>query len=770
MSLTLVTAFFDLAKREGTNRRLSADYLKHGQYILSLPHPIVIYIDPEFFWFVWEERKKHKLLEQTVIIPIRLEDVPLYQHKDRVHAARQANPTRNGSPIKDSANYIITMWSKFHFLTEVATKNPFTTTHFGWIDFGLTHVASMKYAESAFREIADPVKLLVLKWFTNAELESEDYFLWNRGHIACGYMTGNQSSILRLCHLLFQYAMIALNQGYGPTDEQIMPLMIRDHPDLFTFYYGDYDGILSNHHQQTISLPTLLRNLDWCQNAGEYGRVIDIISAVTKGSPEGSPEDLAHISRLSSPEGFRSMIESYLLKKNYVAGIMLCDRMIEMKHNDWEARYLKGQCHEGKDEWDLALAEYFCAYQMNSERAEPFYRIAHHYRLNGKQKLGYFFGQQALNIVTRTPDDYPEIYYQIAEEVTICAYYTEQRHTGMELSNHLLLDRKTNSGLRHLIRQNMFFYLEPTPNLTTFPIPLDLPPLTSESKKSYRPLNPSIIQFRDGYLVNCRTVNYEKRGDMITVIDGTNCLKTRNLLVEYDHDLTQRRQWEMVDPLGGAVATNVSGLEDLRLFVWNNEVWFSTTCWFTGATPQILLCQLDCDSHEVKRKYLLLGPKGEFHPEKNWIPYIVEGKLYFIYSHQPYTILHIPKLPTEPTGRIVCHIHREEELKFHLADLRGSAPPIPLNDGYIGLTHEVITREKRYYIERWVWYDTTMTPKMMSPPFYFRHLGVEFSCGMVRSYDNQSVIVGLGQEDCEVYLAQIPISTITSTLQILNCV
>ena len=55
--ITLVTAFFDLAKREVSSRRTADDYIKHGKYILSLPQNLVIFIDPEFYWIVWEEQR-----------------------------------------------------------------------------------------------------------------------------------------------------------------------------------------------------------------------------------------------------------------------------------------------------------------------------------------------------------------------------------------------------------------------------------------------------------------------------------------------------------------------------------------------------------------------------------------------------------------------------------------------------------------------------------------------------------------------------------------
>lgn len=773
--LTLVTAFFDLAKREASSRRTADDYIKHGKYILSLPHNLVVFIDPEFYWIVWEERKKHNLLHKTAIYPIRLEDLPYYQLRERMIIARTKNPTHNGSTIKDTANYMITMWSKFYFMQMITEKNPFNTTHFGWIDFGLTHVANIKYVDHAFENIPEQFKILILKWFTRDELNDPSYFLMNRGNIACGYFTASRDVMLKVCSSFRDQAISILDKGFAPTDEQILPFLIDCNPDLFTFYYGDYDGILSNYKIQHISMPTTLLNLTYCCNKKEFTMGVDIgervYSSYCNGTLECRPDELKtfmnlyHLCLKDSGKDITKLIEptEYIdLLFNNKDYEQVLYQINTLKTNLWYKFYMKGRVLEEQGSWNLALSSYLEAYQHDTDKAEPLYQISRHYRIGGQCQLGYMFAQKALSCKDST------LHHKIKEEISICAYYTKDRHIGYKVSDELDLNRKTESSVRNMVRSNMFFYI-PLLHPQSITLDIELPQLSSTHK--YNPLNPSIIPWKEGYLVNCRCVNYEKKGDPLHIMDSSGCIITRNILCEYDSKWNKRRQWEIIDDLKGLVHGNVIGLEDLRLFEWKSpmkeaewksEVWFTATCWMTGAVPQMVLCQLDSELVHVRRKYLLIGPNGEFHHEKNWLPYIQDDILYIIYSHEPYIILKIPSIPESNTGKIQCDIYHQSSHKHYFGAFKGSCSPIPIGDAYLGLVHETIQRERRYYLERFVWYDKDSHIKKVSLPFNFLHHGIEFNCGMC--FNGTDIIIGWGKEDSSVGLVQIPISTVSKLL------
>jgi len=274
--LTLVTAFFDLAKREQSSRRPAMDYLKHGEYILNLPYPLVIFADPEFV----EPIQKMRGEKPAQIIGMPFESVPKYHLMEAIQAARKANPVQNASALKDTANYILLTWTKFDLVEKVVAENPFASTHFAWIDFGLTHVAKLDFAEEAFQHVVDPIKLLVNKWASSDELQAPDYYSLLRGYVAGGFMTGSLASWQQFIRLFHSEATQCLEMKRAPSEEQIIPQIMQKHPDLFEAYYGDYDGILSNYHRQRLSMPITNYNLWVCLGRRMWYRVYQICQRV----------------------------------------------------------------------------------------------------------------------------------------------------------------------------------------------------------------------------------------------------------------------------------------------------------------------------------------------------------------------------------------------------------------------------------------------------------------------------------------------------------
>ena len=63
--------------------------------------------------------------------------------------------------------------------------------------------------------------------------------------------------------------------------------------------------------------------------------------------------------------------------------------------------------------------------------------------------------------------------------------------------------------------------------------------------------------------------------------------------------------------------------------------------------------------------------------------------------------------------------------------LRGSAPPVELEDGYWTLTHLVAPLAPRVYLHCWVVLDKAMLrPVKASRPFWFKHRGIEYCLGV----------------------------------------
>lgn len=833
--LTLVTAFFDLAKREQTSRRSAADYLKHGAYILSLPYPLVIFADPEFV----EPIQKMRGDRPARIIAMPFETVPKYPLKEAIQEARKINPVQNASNLKDTSNYILLTWTKFDLIEKVITENPFQATHFAWIDFGLTHVAKLDFAEDAFQHIVDPIKLLVNKWASSDELQAPDYYSLLRGYVAGGFITGSLGSWQQFIRLFHAEITQLLETKRAPSEEQIIPQIIQRNPDLFEVYYGDYDGILSNYYIQRLSMSITNYNLRMCLERKMWHRANHICQRVgdLKSDTEyqllsatrpkvnlivvtskflgyhaykgahgvivvkykenkvipgdklvvyQTGDEIKDVAKLFG----RSMKQTFFLRldegmhltevralpdenvMSYWIKISATDDIYEYQHRLFRAdakdpdeskqylditvtselpndqkknlvdQFIQARTFQKRGDWPNALMIYT---RINHPLARQ--EIASWYRWRGSCAIGYIFATAGLSEHVPSVEEnivIADVTNKLLEDASICAYYVGDMHGGRHYSDKLLM--RTNSPQ---VRMNYFFYLEKIPCHLT-PIPVKCPSLQGVDGKM-RPLNPSVCRWGEGYVVTCRTVNYDKL-PIFRVIDTMGGIRTRNFLLEYTKDLKPTgRQLELIDPKPGCIS-NIQGLEDIRLWIWHGDLWLTATEWLTVPVPQMVMCRLNSPdwSQEtviIAEKKLLIGPGGEKSSEKNWLPWISgspQEELAFIYSHDPFTLLF--EQGSKPPI-----------LSSFKAQFKGSTPPIPFDEGWLYLVHEHFIHpgsRDRVYGSRFLWSPELFSqPTRMTTAFVFREKGIEFSCGLIQTAE--SLVAGVAFNDNEAMLATI---------------
>jgi hypothetical protein len=277
-SLTLVTALFDLPRRErNPDRTPIGDYLRHGEFLLRLEHDIVFFVDEEFEGHVVERRRACGLLDRTVVVATPLEALRTQPLVARIAAARRRNPVLNADPAKDTPRYVGLTWSKFVLLDEAIALDPFGSTHFAWIDFGLGVVETKHHAEDGvFARSPDKVRLLMMKSFTADEVAESTYYRYLRGHVAAGYVSGGRATLRRICDLLLAEAECELERGCAPSEEQLLPVICARHPDLFEFHYGDYRHILDNYVRLRGSAQNLLFQMRHCRSVSNFRRGYEI--------------------------------------------------------------------------------------------------------------------------------------------------------------------------------------------------------------------------------------------------------------------------------------------------------------------------------------------------------------------------------------------------------------------------------------------------------------------------------------------------------------
>jgi hypothetical protein len=303
------------------------------------------------------------------------------------------------------------------------------------------------------------------------------------------------------------------------------------------------------------------------------------------------------------------------------------------------------------------------------------------------------------------------------------------------------------------------------------------PPLFDDDpfKDTYRPMNPSIIAVKDGYLMNLRCVNYKQENGIYTYLDGSGKILTKNIIIKYDRRLMKTLELPLEDPIGGDIeGSMVNGLEDIRLFMWNDQLYGLTCTRLTCDIPQIALIKIKLTDTRavVVSKELLVGPDGEQSCQKNWMPYISNGHLYIIYSHEPFTRLHystnkstaVTSKDSSFTGNVL-DVSLRHSLPINLSTFRGSGSPIPYKDGYLAVIHEVLFCPHRVYVHRFVMYDKMMTTiKAVTLPFYFFSKGIEYVCGFCMDHSGKNLLLSMGVNDAEAHLVKVSIETVEKML------
>jgi glycosyltransferase involved in cell wall biosynthesis/predicted GH43/DUF377 family glycosyl hydrolase len=441
------------------------------------------------------------------------------------------------------------------------------------------------------------------------------------------------------------------------------------------------------------------------------------------------------------------------------------------------SKFMLGQTFEDMGDWDRALHAYLDAYQYNPARAEPLHKISSYYRKNQQHNLAYLFAKHGTQVPFPIQQDlfiaYPIYDYLFDEDISISAYYTPFKEEGFAATNRLILNKNVPGYVKEQAYKNIVHYVPNLMNASYQPVKIDLPRIREGFEARFNPMNPSIRKTEKGYDLICRTVNYitieAKHFKTMDLLDPTNKIITRNFLVQYDPDFKLLSQQEIIDELPRKKTKyyNMEGLEDCRIFAYNNSTWF--TCTTTDTNPcgqhQVSLCKLEDGRSSpiahVERLIPLIGPNPD-RCEKNWLPFVVNGQLHMIYSYDP-LIIYRPEI--NKTDLAICVETRNEASKYDFSRFSGSAPPIPFDDGFLLLIHETVFDDKRIYLHRFVFLDKNLNIKQISKPFIFLHKGVEYCCGITLDHSATKLVMSIGIEDREAYLCHVDLKTVRSLLE-----
>ena len=281
---TIVTMIYDIRKMEnkaGDNNRTASGYIELAKnFILTLPYPIVVFIDTnekEIYDAIYKIRASHFLLHLTYIYKLDFKETYFYKDLSKLEELQQKFSIRNGNLNHETPLYVILNNNKFCFMEKTIELNPFNSSHFIWMDFGINHVAKDTYCiHDWINKVPDKIKQLCINpYIENVDPKTHFQFIYH--NCAGGLFSGSKENMLKYIELFKQKTEQIYSEDWYHIDEAVMTMVQRENYELFDFFYGDYEGIISNYLKPLHSWWLINSNIEKCLRMNNTKYLYDIL-------------------------------------------------------------------------------------------------------------------------------------------------------------------------------------------------------------------------------------------------------------------------------------------------------------------------------------------------------------------------------------------------------------------------------------------------------------------------------------------------------------
>ena len=419
----------------------------------------------------------------------------------------------------------------------------------------------------------------------------------------------------------------------------------------------------------------------------------------------------------------------------------------------WNSFLNMGRCYQSMEDWPNALDSYLKAYSHHRGRLESLYEIAKYYRENNMPVAGWLFADMGMRIPYPKNDTLfieKNVYdYLMKYEMSICTCYVNDLKTGRQLCDELIFSRNTPGYIRSSCLNNIYFYLEKLGGTVIEELTV------AKTKPSHNLCNPSIVSTLRGFILSIREVSY-------TFNIAANSYSYDKTIDTYNHlvNMDTKKKGVLAQLMDAPIAlyeNYITGLEDIRLFEHESELWGIGTSRITNPTGinEMVAVKIGED-YSITAAIRMKGYKDD-ECQKNWVPINYNGSIHFIYSSDPLILLK----PNFDTGECTVAVNRQP--KYNMSNFRGSSQAIQFGDGYLYVVHEVIHKDnRRYYYHRFVLVDSNLDVPKISEPFYFIDRTIEYCSGMCQVGDE--LWITIGYEDKRAHLIKMPVKRVVELL------
>lgn len=235
-------------------------------------------------------------------------------------------------------------------------------------------------------------------------------------------------------------------------------------------------------------------------------------------------------------------------------------------------------------------------------------------------------------------------------------------------------------------------------------------------------------------------------------------LTTTNYLLLLNDDLSIKKIHKIdMSRFNTPPIWNFIGLEDCRLFRWNEKLYIcgvrrDTTPNGEGRMELSEIRISDDTVEEISRYRIPVVDGVQSYCEKNWMP-IVDIPYQFVKWCTETEVVKVDVENKKTTQEVLTN-------NLHLGfkrDLRGSSHVLPWKNGHFCITHEVdlynspAGRKNGKYRHRFVFWDSDWNIIKTSEEFKFLGAEIEFCAGMTKKGDDYLISFGL-QDNCAFVL------------------
>jgi len=252
---TIVTAFFDINRDNWNKYSRSVDkYFNNAKRIFTLKDNFIVFTQPEFI-----DRITKLCPTNTVIIPLNITDLYWYKHYNVISSIMNSPKFKNwlvnpNCPEVTQPLYDIIMYNKTKFVKQAIESNPFNSSHFVWLDFGIhdnMFTDDMLNTKLLPNGVDDKIHFLCRNYPSQSDLDINTFFKSNTNKFAGTMFSGSREYMLKFDQLLEADILDAFAQGVVDCDQSFFSNVYLKNPDIFVLHFGDWPELIKNYYGLT---------------------------------------------------------------------------------------------------------------------------------------------------------------------------------------------------------------------------------------------------------------------------------------------------------------------------------------------------------------------------------------------------------------------------------------------------------------------------------------------------------------------------------------